>query len=73
MQYSVPSIAEIDMTSTGSGFGQLLTNSLTAIKKKQEKNKRKANNNKNFEFSVHHDIILPFVLRGTSMRKLEWF
>ena len=34
IQYSVPSIAEIDMSSSGSGYERHLTNSLTTIEKK---------------------------------------
>ena len=37
MQYSVPSIAEIDMTSFGSGYERHLTNPRTTIRKKETK------------------------------------
>ena len=70
IQHSVPSIAEIDMTSSGSGYGRHFTNSLTIIKKKKKKSKA---NKKKCKYSVHHDIILPLALRSTSMHKLGWF
>ena len=75
MQCSVPSIAEIDMTSSGSGYGRHLTNSLTIIKKKKKKtNKKEAKQTKTkCKHSVQHDIILPLALRDTSMRKPQWF
>ena len=40
IQYSVLSIAEIDMMSSGSGYHS--TNSLTIIRKQEEKTKQKA-------------------------------
>ena len=47
IQYSVPSMAEIDMTSSGSGYGRHLTNSLTIIKKRRKKNKANKANKSN--------------------------
>ena len=41
IQYSVPSIAEIDMSSSGSGYERHLTNSLTTIKKEKRKKEKK--------------------------------
>ena len=54
----MPSIAEIDMTSSGSGYERHLVNSLTIIgkTKKQSKTKSKATHIKNVKPSVHHDM-----------------
>ena len=47
IQYSVPFIAEIDMSSSGSGYERHLTNSLTTIEKeKEKKNKLKKQSKK---------------------------
>ena len=45
IQYSVPFIAEIDMSSSGSGYERHLTNSLTTIEK-EKKQAKKANQKK---------------------------
>ena len=42
IQYSVPFIAEIDMSSSGSGDERHLTNSLTTIEKEKKTNKKKS-------------------------------
>ena len=39
----------------------------------QEEKEKQQRKQKKIKYSVHHDIILPLVLRGTSMQKLEWF
>ena len=47
IQYYVPSIAEIDMSSSGSGYERHLTNSLTTIEKEkniEKKSKAKERN-----------------------------
>ena len=67
IQYSVPFIAEIDMSSSGSGYERHLTNSLTTIEK-EKKQAKKANKNKEFKHSVRHDITLSPALTSASMR-----
>ena len=67
IQYSVPSIAEIDTSSSGSGYERHLTNSLTTIKKKTNK-QEKQSKRKEFKHSVHHDITPPPALTSASMR-----
>ena len=68
IQYSVPSIAEIDMSSSGSGYERHLTNSLTTIEKEKINRKEKQSKRKEFKHSVHDDITLPPALTSASMR-----
>ena len=68
IQYSLPFIAEIDMSSSGSGYEQHLTNSLTTIEKEKKTNKKKQSKTKEFKHSVHHDITPSPALTSASMR-----
>ena len=66
IQYSVSSIAEIDMSS--SGYERHLTNSLTTIEKEKNNKQEKQSKRKEFKHSVHHDITPPPALTSASMR-----
>ena len=56
IQYSVPSIAEIDMSSSGSGYERHLTNSLTTIEKEKNIEKKSKAKERNLSTLMHHDI-----------------
>ena len=68
IQYSVQSIAEIDMSSFGSGYERHLTNSLTTIEKEKNNKQEKQSKRKELKHSVHHDITPPPTLTSASMR-----